>query len=32
VEDYSVENLDDLLVRLVEEELAYQNLGLARVQ
>jgi hypothetical protein len=32
VEDYSVENLDDLLVRLVEEELAYQNPQLARVQ
>jgi hypothetical protein len=26
VEDYSVENLDDLLVRLIEEELAWQNL------
>jgi hypothetical protein len=25
VDDYSVENLDDLLVRLVEEELAFQN-------
>ena len=32
VEDYSVENLDDLLVRLVEEELAYQNSELAQVQ
>jgi len=32
VEDYSVENLDDLLVRLVEEELAYQDSGLAQVQ
>jgi hypothetical protein len=32
VEDYSVENLDDLLVRLVEEELAYQNPGLTRAQ
>ena len=32
VEDYSVENLDDLLVRLVEEELAYQNPVLAQVQ
>ena len=32
VEDYSVENLDDLVVRLVEEELAYQDSGLTRVQ
>ncbi len=32
VDDYSVENLDDLLVRLVEEELAYQNPQLARMQ
>jgi len=32
VEDYSVENLDDLLVRLVEEELAYQNPQLTRTQ
>jgi hypothetical protein len=32
VEDYSVENLDDLLVRLVEEELAWQNPQLARGQ
>ncbi len=32
VEDYSVENLDDLLVRLVEEELAYQNPQFAQVQ
>ncbi len=30
--DYSVENLDDLLVRLVEEELAYQNPRLAQTQ
>lgn len=29
VEDYSVENLDDLLVRLVKDELAYQNPQLA---
>jgi hypothetical protein len=29
VDDYSVENLDDLLVRLVEEELAYQTASLA---
>ncbi len=28
--DYSVENLDDLLVRLVEEELSYQNQQLAQ--
>ena len=32
VEDYSVENLDDLLVRMVEEELAYQNPQLVQVQ
>jgi Mg-chelatase subunit ChlD len=32
VEDYSVENLDDLLVRLVEEELAHQNPQLVRTQ
>jgi hypothetical protein len=32
VDDYSVENLDDLLVRLVEEELAYQSLGLVQAQ
>ena len=32
VDDYSVENLDDLLVRLVEEELAYQNPQLGRGQ
>ena len=32
VDDYSVENLDDLLVRLVEEELAYQNPQLAQIQ
>ncbi len=32
VDDYSVENLDDLLVRLVEEELAYQSPQLARMQ
>jgi len=32
VDDYSVENLDDLLVRLVEEELAYQNPQLAQTQ
>jgi hypothetical protein len=25
VDDYSVESLDDLVVRLVEEELAYQE-------
>jgi hypothetical protein len=32
VEDYSVENLDDLLVRLVEEELAFQNPQFAQAQ
>lgn len=32
VEDYSVHNLDDLLVRLVEEELAYQSPELAHAQ
>jgi hypothetical protein len=32
VEDYSVNNLDDLLVRLVEEELAYQSPQLAQAQ
>ena len=32
VEDYSVNNLDDLLVKLVEEELAYQSPQLAQVQ
>lgn len=32
VDDYSVANLDDLLVRLVEEELAYQNPRLAQAQ
>jgi hypothetical protein len=32
VEDYSVENLDDLVIRLVEQELAYQNPGLAQLQ
>jgi hypothetical protein len=32
VDDYSVANLDDLLVRLVTEELAYQNPRLARAQ
>jgi hypothetical protein len=32
VDDYSVENLDDLLVRLVQEELAYQNPRLAQAQ
>jgi hypothetical protein len=32
VEDYSVENLDDLLVRLVEEELAHQNPQSAQMQ
>ncbi len=31
-DDYSVENLDDLIVRLVEEELAYQNPQLAQTQ
>jgi hypothetical protein len=31
-DDYSVENLDDLLVRMVEEELAYQNPQLVQVQ
>ncbi len=31
-DDYSVENLDDLLVRLVEEELSYQNPQLAQMQ
>jgi hypothetical protein len=31
-DDYSVENLDALLVQLVEEELAYQNPQLARMQ
>ncbi|MCG3210211.1 MAG: hypothetical protein FOGNACKC_03842 [Anaerolineae bacterium] len=32
VDDYSVENLDRLLVRLVEEELAYQSRPLAQAQ
>jgi hypothetical protein len=32
VDDYSVENLDDLLVRLVQEELAYQNPRLTQAQ
>ncbi|MCL4297720.1 MAG: VWA domain-containing protein [Anaerolineae bacterium] len=32
VDDYSVENLDDLLVRLVQEELAYQNPRLVQAQ
>ncbi|MBN1995195.1 MAG: VWA domain-containing protein [Anaerolineae bacterium] len=32
VEDYSVENLDKLLVRLVQEELAWQNSRLAQGQ
>lgn len=32
VEDYSVNNLDDLLVKLVEEELAYQSSPLAQGQ
>ncbi|MEW5956592.1 MAG: vWA domain-containing protein, partial [Chloroflexota bacterium] len=32
VEDYSVANLDDLLVKLVEEELAYQTPQLAQGQ
>jgi hypothetical protein len=32
VEDYSVNNLDDLLVKLVEEELAYQSPPLAQAQ
>jgi hypothetical protein len=32
VDDYSVANLDDLLVRLVEEELAYQNPRLVQAQ
>jgi hypothetical protein len=32
VDDYSVANLDDLLVRLVTEELAYQSPRLARAQ
>lgn len=32
VDDYSVENLDDLLVRLVEEEIAHQNPQLAQSQ
>jgi hypothetical protein len=32
VDDYSVENLDDLLVKLVEEELAYQSPQLAQAQ
>lgn len=32
VDDYSVADLDDLLVRLVEEELAYQNPHLAQAQ
>ncbi|MFQ5613794.1 MAG: VWA domain-containing protein [Anaerolineae bacterium] len=31
-EDYSVENLDDLLVKLVTEELAYQDRQLAQQQ
>lgn len=32
VEDYSVDNLDDLLVRLVEEELAHQTPQLAQAR
>jgi hypothetical protein len=32
VDDYSVENLDDLLVRLVQEELVYQNPRLVQAQ
>jgi hypothetical protein len=32
VEDYSVESLDDLLVKLVEEELAFQNPNTVQVQ
>lgn len=32
VDDYSVANLDDLLVGLVEEELAYQSQGLVQAQ
>ncbi len=32
VDDYSVENLGDLLVRLVEEELAHQSPGLVQAQ
>jgi hypothetical protein len=32
VDDYSVANLDDLLVKLVTEELAYQNPQLNRAQ
>jgi hypothetical protein len=32
VDDYSVEGLDGLLVRLVEEELAYQNPHVAQAQ
>jgi len=32
VEDYSVNNLDSLVVSLIEEELAYQNSGLAQAQ
>jgi hypothetical protein len=32
VEDYSVDKLDDLVVRLVEEELAYQSPESAQVQ
>jgi Mg-chelatase subunit ChlD len=32
VDDYSVENLDDLLVRLVREELAFQNSRVAQMQ
>jgi hypothetical protein len=32
VEDYSVNNLDDLLVKLVEEELAHQSPQLVQVQ
>ncbi len=32
VEDYSVENLDSLLVKLVQEELAHQNPQVARIQ
>ncbi|GIK43627.1 MAG: hypothetical protein BroJett011_74600 [Chloroflexota bacterium] len=32
VDDYSVEKLDDLLVRLVQEELAYQNPRLVQAQ
>jgi hypothetical protein len=32
VDDYSVQNLDDLLVQLVEEELAHQNPHLTQAQ